>query len=984
MRPYFILLLACIILTGRAAAQSVSILHFNTESGLPTNMIYGSFCDSKGYLWLATDKGAARFNGSRFTIYTTSDGINDNEVFSFREDEHNRLWLLCFKGDLCYYKDGAFHSVINTPWLRLPQGTPPFYGKFTSNSDSTYTGVSADNKAILQIKNEQVKLFRIEAVQRQLPSGTQILFIRKTSASTFRLWYTDRILDIDTNNRILRQSQYHGRGYGTVLASGSTPYLANDTGIYTLNEKPLYLFNTVRKHLTSMFYPIDQQNVLVGLDSFLYLNRQLILKNVYVTSVTRDFSGNFWVSTKNDGVYYLSGDLLGKMRMDSSYSGKVRNAEKFGSSVYFVTEQDHFYRLQQDKISTLYHNPGYIDPRTTTFFNIHYLIWDSLTYVKMHDQHKFKVHINAHGQAERSTIPEPWGADREDLKSTIKGIVRLNDDLYVSTISRLFRIPYATLTREKRDIKTVISAANDWSLRIASRAANPYDQHIWISRIDGVFRLSDTTLVPMPGFKGAVFRQFGFWGHYLVAKTDNNRLLICSNYDNNPVIATIEGNNCIWERIYPVDEMHLIISTNNFYRLLTLYPSGPGARPRYSVKVIEDPFLPQQAEFIIADSNYCHFFKDGTIFKINTDILFRQTPPPAPVFTSFKSKTRTYPLRDNITIPYEESRNINIVFDNISFLSKEVSCEYSITQGGREEWVATSGNEINLNAPGFGEYTIKIRSKTLSSGYSTPIVLHLTILSPYWATWWFIALCILALVALVWCVVLIVTWMQLRKKQKEHEADMKYQQSEYKALNALMNPHFIFNSLNNIQGLINKDEKRTANEYLVIFSDLVRQNMNNLSKGFISLQQELNLVENYLNLEKLRFKDLVNYEIRIDDEVETEDILIPPLMIQPLVENAVKHGLLPKQAPGGQVRIHVFEKNNLLYIEIEDNGIGLTRSLQSKSRLYESFGLVNLKKRTEHLRKIQQHEIEIEVTEITEDGEIKGTRASIKMSLDSF
>lgn len=947
-------------------------------------MIYGSFCDSKGYLWLATDKGAARFNGSRFTIYTTSDGITDNEVFSFREDEQGRLWLLTFKGNLCYYKDGTFHSAANTPWLRLPQGTPPFYGRFTRDSDSTQIGVSTDCKAILQIKNKQVKLLDIEPVQRQLPVGSHILFHRKTSPGTFRLWYTDRILDIDTNNRVLATNQYQRREYGTAQAPGPTAYLANDTGIYTLTEKPVYLFETPGKHLISTFYQIDEHNVLVGLDSFLFLNKQAILKNVFVTSVTRDISGNFWVSTKNDGVYYLTGDLLSKIRMDNSYSGKVRNAAKFGSSILFVTDQDHFYRLQQDKVGTLYHNPDYIDPRKNAFFNIHYLIWDSLTYIKMHDQHKFRVHINAHGQAERNVIPELWDTDKEESKSTIKGILRLNDDLYVSTISRLLRIPYAKLMQKKSAIKTVISSVNDWSLRITSRMVNPYDNSVWISRIDGVFKLSDTTLIPIPGFRGTVFRQFGFWNHYLVAKTDNNRLLICNSYADHPVIATIEGNNCIWERIYPIDQQHLIIATNNYYRLLTLYPAPPGSQPRYSVRIIEDPFLPQQAEFIISDSNYCYFFKDGAIYKLNTDILYRQTPPPAPVFTSFRTKTRTYPLRTDITIPYEESRNINIIFDNISFLSKEVSCEYSITQGGREEWIATSGNEINLNTPGFGEYTIKVRSKTLSSGYSTPIAIHLTILSPYWATWWFIALCILALVALVWCVVLIVTWMQLRKKQKEHEADMKYQQSEYKALNALMNPHFIFNSLNNIQGLINKDEKRTANEYLVIFSDLVRQNMNNLSKGFISLQQELNLVENYLNLEKLRFKDLVNYEIRVDDEVETEDILIPPLMIQPLVENAVKHGLLPKQSPDGQVRIHVFEKNNLLYIEIEDNGIGLTRSLQSKNRLYESFGLANLKKRTEHLRKIQQHEIEIEVTELMEDNKIKGTKASIKMSLDSF
>jgi sensor histidine kinase YesM len=197
-----------------------------------------------------------------------------------------------------------------------------------------------------------------------------------------------------------------------------------------------------------------------------------------------------------------------------------------------------------------------------------------------------------------------------------------------------------------------------------------------------------------------------------------------------------------------------------------------------------------------------------------------------------------------------------------------------------------------------------------------------------------------------------------------------------------MNPHFIFNSLNNIQGLINKDEKRTANEYLVIFSDLVRQNMHNISKGFISLQEELTLIENYLTLEKLGFKELVNYSIKIGEDVDIDGIMIPPLMIQPLVENAVKHGLLPLQSSNAKVSIEVYEREDVLYIIIEDNGIGLTASLKSQNKLHESFGLSNLQKRTDHLKKIQQHELSIEINEMKDtDGKVLGTKAVVTIQL---
>src|SRR5262249_41089274 len=138
----------------------------------------------------------------------------------------------------------------------------------------------------------------------------------------------------------------------------------------------------------------------------------------------------------------------------------------------------------------------------------------------------------------------------------------------------------------------------------------------------------------------------------------------------------------------------------------------------------------------------------------------------------------------------------------------------------------------------------------------------------------------------------------------------------------------------------------------------------------------------YLNLERLRFRDLVNYRIEVDEAIDAEDIMIPPLMIQPLVENAVKHGMLPRQSRESMVVIRAFEKGEKLFIEIEDNGIGLTASLNSKNRLYESFGLSNLQKRTEHLKKIQQHEIDITVEErFDEQGSTRGTQATVIIEL---
>jgi LytS/YehU family sensor histidine kinase len=102
------------------------------------------------------------------------------------------------------------------------------------------------------------------------------------------------------------------------------------------------------------------------------------------------------------------------------------------------------------------------------------------------------------------------------------------------------------------------------------------------------------------------------------------------------------------------------------------------------------------------------------------------------------------------------------------------------------------------------------------------------------------------------------------------------------------------------RGLVNRNDKRAANEYLRVFADLVRQNMHNVSKELIPLQKEMDLVSNYLKLEKLRFKEMLNYVINVQEDLDLSDIMIPPLLVQPLVENSIKHGILPLESVEGK------------------------------------------------------------------------------------
>ncbi|RYZ36579.1 MAG: hypothetical protein EOP49_32485, partial [Sphingobacteriales bacterium] len=505
-------------------------------------------------------------------------------------------------------------------------------------------------------------------------------------------------------------------------------------------------------------------------------------------------------------------------------------------------------------------------------------------------------------------------------------------NLYIVSIGGIIKIELASLDQRRYSDAQFLLKSDGINSRIYSRALNSLDNSLWFSRADGLFKMADTVIQRQARYGHYTFRNFLLLKNYLAGLTTDNKLIVSNTARTAGRIDSVTIENCIWEHIYPVDDRHAIISTNNYCRLLSIKQSSQPDEPPFTIQTLENSFIPQQAEAIAATAGYVYFFKEGSITRIRTTALFEQAPPPTPLFARIKTRNRLLALRKELDLSYDESANISISFDNVSFSGKEIDAQYSVSTTEKDDWQAISGNEINLTSPGYGTFIIKIRSRTLSSKYSTPAELILHISKPYWATWWFITISALVLLGMIWTVIVLLTWRKLRKKQREHDADMKYQQSEYKALNALMNPHFIFNSLNNIQGLINKDEKRTANEYLVIFSNIVRQNMHNISQGFISLREELTLVENYLTLEKLRFKELVNYEINIAEDVDAEDLMIPPLMIQPLVENAVKHGLLPKQSPLSKVEIHVYEEDNTVFVIIDDNGVGLSVALKNKDK----------------------------------------------------
>jgi sensor histidine kinase YesM len=224
---------------------------------------------------------------------------------------------------------------------------------------------------------------------------------------------------------------------------------------------------------------------------------------------------------------------------------------------------------------------------------------------------------------------------------------------------------------------------------------------------------------------------------------------------------------------------------------------------------------------------------------------------------------------------------------------------------------------------------------------------------------------------------------ELKETRKRLEAEQKKRIAELKAVRSQLNPHFLFNLMNTVQELNMSGDAEGANEVLTLVSRLMGMTLKNSEHEYISLDQELLLVETYLEAEKIRFGEKISFDICIDEEVETEFISIPPMLIQPYVENAIKHGLMHKKTPGN-VLIKIKERDNKwLQIIVEDDGIGRKAASEislSNADQHNGFSTKANEQRILNLNQESNQKGSVRICDSNENG--TGTKVTIELPLE--
>jgi ligand-binding sensor domain-containing protein len=329
---------------------------------------------------------------------------------------------------------------------------------------------------------------------------------------------------------------------------------------------------------------------------------------------------------------------------------------------------------------------------------------------------------------------------------------------------------------------------------------------------------------------------------------------------------------------------------------------------------------------------------------------------------------------------------ITAVFAAMQFeLPEKLQYRYKLI-GLDENWIML-GNENKASYTSLppGKYTLLLNATNTAGKWSTSTPqLNIIIYPPFWKTWWFFLASVLVLVLVIY----LFLQDRIQNVKKTQAQKLKFERDAMElhamALRARMNPHFIFNCMNSIKALIQEKHNQKAINYLTTFSILIRKQLNNNSNEIL-LIDELETCRLYLELEAMRFEDRINYQIQIEDDEELKQAKIPPLILQPIVENAIVHGLLPSEQ-GGLVSIKVYRDEKYGVCKIEDNGVGRAAAelnKQKSSRLHQSKGIHLLEERITMHNRINDKINSLETIDLLNaEGRATGTLVIIKFNLD--
>jgi hypothetical protein len=352
-------------------------------------------------------------------------------------------------------------------------------------------------------------------------------------------------------------------------------------------------------------------------------------------------------------------------------------------------------------------------------------------------------------------------------------------------------------------------------------------------------------------------------------------------------------------------------------------------------------------------------------------------------FTEIRTPNHTWSSdTSGFTLPYNEN-SIQFDFVGISYKSGgDISYRYRLS-GLDTAWQTTHQTSLNFPALPSGDYQLQLFALNKFGIQSKVTNISFKIAPTLWEKSWFRIFATILFLTLVWIIVNVRIRFIRRQEDQKLQITKRINELEQMALKAQMNPHFIFNSLNSIQQYVIDKNLPGANKFITEFASLIRLTLELSSKPEVNLEDEIKYLSTYLELEKTKLEDQFNYQVSVQDVVNRTNWQVPPMILQPYLENAIRHGIRYRSDKKGMIRILFEKKDSYLTCIISDNGIGREKSKMLKERLtipieYQSRGMVLTAKRVEMINRYSSRPIIIRV-EVSDDTnqEYPGTKVTV-------
>lgn len=953
--------------------------------------------------------GVTRFDGVDFKTYTVKDSLVNNYVFCVREDSQKNIWIGTNNG-LSVFNGISFknyHPAGDSTQVWIQEIDFDMRGRkwLATNVGVLFLddkGIFTNVSQLLNDKKSVINAIQVDAAGNIWYGNAEGLFKITENGNVFKKEKYDKSRGF-TNNSItaIKQDKEGNFWIGTY---GDGVYVYNGIKFYRIDLNlelykqtilDIYFDNKDNVWLATLNQGVAQYNRVSK--SFTWITESEGLSNNHVRSIIQDKSGNYWFGTSGGGVC----NYFGKQ-----FTVYDKSAGLGGSFIYsiFRDSKNRLWVGTSDKGVTLFDSSRFTPYNAVNGFA-------DVKVKAINEDNSGNVYFGTDGQG-----------------------VFVYDGLKFTSIERLQKKYVRSIVKDKDGIIWVGTAGNGL-YKINTTSITTGDGIINITDKDGLLHNRLTCLLYDKQGRIWYGTESNGLGCLVNGKPKKVSITTKEGLPSNTIRAlTEDANGYLWGgtagdgifsfplyqgdyKVKSYDHKNGLTSSNvylltvdNENNLFVGTETGLDyIKPGNDRRLSEVKHFSKGEGFTGIETCQNSVFKDsdGTIWfgtingltKYDPSVRFKNTNEPITNITNielfFEPLSRTayknmvggWNKIDGLQLPHDQN-HLTFDFIAINFSNPDAVRYQWKLEGFDKEWSPVS-SQHRFSYPNLspGNYVFMVKACNEDGVWnSEPVAFHFTITSPFWWKWWFIVL-VIALIVLV--VFLVFRWRVnvIRKKSEEEQKKIQMEKEivelEQKALRLQMNPHFIFNALNSIQSQIGTDNEQKARYYLAKFSRLMRQILDNSRNVSISLEEEVNTLENYLLIEKFCNGERFDYKITVDENIEKDYVKIPPMILQPFIENAIKHGLKYDNNKRGLIEVSFVERNHVLECVVKDNGIGRKKSEEynkaSKETYHKSTAMIVTRERLEMLNENENLEALQIVDLYDKSGEPAGTMVIVRI-----